>query len=304
MEDILKSLNESIKKATEGTKLYEAVEQIVVDAVDKYIAEHGNTFEIYVDYNDELDDRTWKKIFDSQDPLEAFNELLMDSDWYEWQEYDEIFKQLDLPEEYKEEHDMQIKEYLQERISWSIPFDHYDATLSFDVFLQNPNDHAETDTIIWNEQDGEEVITALDGTIEKLIELQGYNVLDFEEYYQAKMNKKEVQENKFFDNLIEEIENCTYNYGNEVVFLVQGTFSEVAKAIKEGKQITIPADAMCGLHNAGNGSGSILDIKLEKDLTLTIGKDCEVFYKDGYSYNVDETHGLVASAWNTDLIIG
>ena len=50
MEDILKSLNESIKKATEGTKLYEAVEQIVVDAVDKYIAEHGDNFEIYVDY--------------------------------------------------------------------------------------------------------------------------------------------------------------------------------------------------------------------------------------------------------------
>ena len=167
--------------------------------------------------------------------------------------------------------------------------------------MKNPNDNAETDTILWNEQDGEQVITKLDGTIEKLIELQGYNVLDFEKYYEDKVNGKEVQEHKFFDNVIEEIENCTYEYGNEIVFLAQATICGMGNAILEGKQITIPFDAMCGLHNAGNGSGSLLGINLEKDITLTIGKDCEVFYKDGYRYNVDETHGLVSDAWDTTI---
>ena len=113
---------------------------------------------------------------------------------------------------------------------------------------------------------------------------------------------------------MEEIDNVTYDTGNQIVFLVQAPILDMATAIQGKGTITIPSDAMCGLFNGGNGSGSLLGIKLEKDITGSIAdmtkpsyqaRDgvLEVFYKDGYRYNVDEVYGLVASAWNTNVII-
>ena len=296
-------MDEILKQPITLNEISEDTEAQIDSAIKKYIEKHGSEIKLEADYDDELTKEQIIQIFNSKDPTEKFIEIIDEWDWWEMSDsaYEYIIDNLDISDDIRKEYRGEIFNKITNDIAYSIPYDHYNKEVGFDIYLQNPNDHAERDTIIWNEQDGEEIITQLDETIEKLIELQGYNVLDFEKYYQAKKNEKEIQENKFFDDLIEEIENCTYNYGNEIVVLAQAKILDMANAIIDKKQITIPLDATCGLHNAANGSGSLLAIELEKDLNLTIGKDCEVFYKDDYRYNVDETHSLVYGAWQTDV---
>lgn len=305
-QDFSQALQNIVEADDEGELITsEDIEAQIDNAIKKYIEKHGNEIKLEADYDDELTKEQIIQIFNSKNPTEKFIEIIDEWDWWEMSDssYEYIIDNLDISDDIRKEYRGEIFNKITNDITYSIPYDHYNIEVGFDIYLQNPNDHAERDTIIWNEQDGEEIITQLDETIEKLIELQGYNVLDFEKYYQAKKNEKEIQENKFFDDLIEEIENCTYNYGNEIVVLAQAKILDMANAIIDKKQITIPLDATCGLHNAANGSGSLLAIELEKDLNLTIGKDCEVFYKDGYRYNIDETHGLVYGAWQTDVQI-
>ena len=225
----------------------------------------------------------------------------MEGDWNTYDEYKYIVDQLNIDEEYKEEHLDEIMDYVQDHIAYQIPFDHYDSEIGFDVYFKTEDYNG--NTVEWSKAENreKEEIDTIEPSIVKLLESQGYTKEAFIEYYEAKMNEEEVQEQAFFKNLIEEIENCTYNYGNEVVLLCQGSFVEIAAAIRDKKTITIPDNALCGLHNGGNGSGSTLDISLEKPVTGVIGQDLMVYMKDAYHYNVDETHGLVASAWNSDI---
>ena len=118
----------------------------------------------------------------------------------------------------------------------------------------------------------------------------------------------------FLDSVVEEINNCTYDYGNQIVFLVNAPITEMADAIQNGGTLTIPADAMCGFVNCGNGSGSVLEIKLKQPFTGKLrdmkkpayqdnSGDLEAFYYDGYRYNVDEIYGLVNDAWDAKVDI-
>jgi len=57
---------------------------------------------------------------------------------------------------------------------------------------------------------------------------------------------------------------------------------------------------MLGIYNSWNGSGSLLEIELEKPLTLS-SKDIFKIQIEGsrycYEYTVDQTYGLIGSCW-------
>ena len=329
MEDIenfekqMKETNESLNE--EGDLTWEQVEPQVKEAVEAYKKQYDylfkdGSFELYVDYNDNLDESTIKEIFESDAPKDAFYDIIGGWDWFDdaWEEYKEILKNLKLDEDIKEGFRDEIMDYLQENVSYSIPFDHFDENVNFDIFIHDAEEankeytgmlsYTETDE---TDEDGD-YIKEVDGVnpmLEKLLVSQGYTAEQFIEYF----NKGEKGDT-FLDSVVEEINNCTYDYGNQIVFLVNAPITEMAGAIQNGGTLTIPADAMCGFVNCGNGSGSVLEIKLKQPFTGKLrdmkkpayqdnSGDLEAFYYDGYRYNVDEIYGLVNDAWEAKVTI-
>ena len=329
MEDIenfekqMKETNESLNE--EGDLTWEQVEPQVKEAVEAYKKQYDylfkdGSFELYVDYNDNLDESTIKEIFESDAPKDAFYDIIGGWDWYDdaWEEYKEILKNLKLDEDIKEGFRDEIMDYLQENVSYSIPFSHFDENVNFDIFIHDAEEankeytgmlsYTETDE---TDEDGD-YIKEVDGVnpmLEKLLVSQGYTAEQFIEYF----NKGEKGDT-FLDSVVEEINNCTYDYGNQIVFLVNAPITEMADAIQNGGTLTIPADAMCGFVNCGNGSGSVLEIKLKQPFTGKLrdmkkpayqdnSGDLEAFYYDGYRYNVDEIYGLVNDAWDAKVSI-
>lgn len=329
MEDIenfekqMKETNESLNE--EGDLTWEQVEPQVKEAVEAYKKQYDylfkdGSFELYVDYNDNLDESTIKEIFESDAPKDAFYDIIGEWDWYDdaWEEYKEILKNLKLDEDIKEGFRDEIMDYLQENVSYSIPFAHFDENVNFDIFIHDAEEankeytgmlsYTETDE---TDEDGD-YIKEVDGVnpmLEKLLVSQGYTAEQFIEYF----NKGEKGDT-FLDSVVEEINNCTYDYGNQIVFLVNAPITEMADAIQNGGTLTIPADAMCGFVNCGNGSGSVLEIKLKQPFTGKLrdmkkpayqdnSGDLEAFYYDGYRYNVDEIYGLVNDAWEAKVSI-
>ena len=329
MEDIenfekqMKETNESLNE--EGDLTWEQVEPQVKEAVEAYKKQYDylfkdGSFELYVDYNDNLDESTIKEIFESDAPKDAFYEIIGGWDWFDdaWEEYKEILKNLKLDEDIKEGFRDEIMDYLQENVSYSIPFAHFDQNVNFDIFIHDAEEankeytgmlsYTETDE---TDEDGD-YIKEVDGVnpmLEKLLVSQGYTAEQFIEYF----NKGEKGDT-FLDSVVEEINNCTYDYGNQIVFLVNAPITEMADAIQNGGTLTIPADAMCGFVNCGNGSGSVLEIKLKQPFTGKLrdmkkpayqdnSGDLEAFYYDGYRYNVDEIYGLVNDAWDAKVSI-
>ena len=329
MEDIenfekqMKETNESLNE--EGDLTWEQVEPQVKEAVEAYKKQYDylfkdGSFELYVDYNDNLDESTIKEIFESDAPKDAFYDIIGGWDWFDdaWEEYKEILKNLKLDEDIKEGFRDEIMDYLQENVSYSIPFAHFDQNVNFDIFIHDAEEankeytgmlsYTETDE---TDEDGD-YIKEVDGVnpmLEKLLVSQGYTAEQFIEYF----NKGEKGDT-FLDSVVEEINNCTYDYGNQIVFLVNAPITEMADAIQNGGTLTIPADAMCGFVNCGNGSGSVLEIKLKQPFTGKLrdmkkpayqdnSGDLEAFYYDGYRYNVDEIYGLVNDAWDAKVDI-
>ena len=148
---ILKNLNEALKEARslteeEGYGLNEEDFGKVKAAIDSYLEKHkhlfdeNRCFEVYVDYNDTIDESTIEKIFEAVKPLDAFYEIIGDWDWWETAdyEYDEIFNNLELDEDFKAGNRDSIMEYLRDYIGYTIPYGHFDETIGYDVFMKDP----------------------------------------------------------------------------------------------------------------------------------------------------------------------
>lgn len=328
---IIKSLNESIKKALSLTEEYnynlsDENFNTLKTAVDNYIAKYPyhydketRAFEVYVDYKDELDKSTIKEIFESEKPLDAFYDIIGEWDW--WQtadyEYDEIFNNLELDEDFKDEYRDNIREFLQDYIPYSIPYDHFNETIGVDIFLHDADsaNREYYDMLVFEEtdeqdEDGDYIkkLSEINGMLTKFLKMQGYTAEQFIDYFNEKKSGDTL-----LDSLIQEILDTNYGDGRgcQIAFLGSTTILELAKAMQDGGKITIPKSAMCGLVETFNGSGGALNIKLKQDVTGSLkeqGKasyqangDFEIYYKDGYSYNIDDIYGLVASCWDSNI---
>lgn len=300
----LRALNKVINEAygineDENYGMPKEIFDLVDGCIKAYIDDHGDSFDLYADYNDELSDDSITEIFDSINPREAFSDLITDWDWDENAdiEYKEIINNFELSDEIKEEYTLEIEDMVRDRISYSIPFDHYNKTIGLDLYIKCSTD----DALIWAEtenEDDEPKLESVGEPIKKLLEMQGYTVEEFVNFFNENESGSE-----FLESLKKECENTTYNDSTEVVFLGQAQLLDAADAIVDKLRITIPADAICGITDSGNGSGSILGVKLEKDIQGVVGEDFDLFYKNGYHYNVDEICGLVRSAWDAPIAI-
>lgn len=122
-----------------------------------------------------------------------------------------------------------------------------------------------------------------------LIQSQGYEVEDL-------YNEEKVKNSKFLKSLQSEIEE---NYeGGSIVFSKIGVSIEEVFSLKESTEnIIIPKEGVyVGIHNVVNGSSSLLNIQLEKEIILN-NKNAKVMSDIGKSegYLVQEINGIIDS---------
>lgn len=181
----------------------------------------------------------------------------------------------------------------------------------------NIHSQAEADEIIYQ-----------DSMVKRLVEQQGYTMDDlravakdfFHDFYgedgkpesfefTAENGEKNPYDkrfemftathSKFLSTVCQELDNMGYSFG-VVTVLANMSMNDYAKMLQQGSEVTMPKGCMLGVFAPWNGSGSVLEIELDKDFTFK----CEDIFdvqiegvKPDQGYTVDQTYGLVSSAW-------
>lgn len=278
--------------------------------------------EIYTDYNDELCDKSILKICKAENPRETFDEFILecyeDSSWN--CEHDLLKKILEHEEIIAEDLDEDdIVDYVRELHYVKIPFDHYlKQDIAIDIMLDTGD--ANYDFVLnhpfasWYGRDD----TTIDenSAILWLARQQGYQKTALNHA----LRNQEFKESKFLKSVHREISN-TSSHMNAVVFLVKMELREYFQlhdAIQKEKKLNaysypsrrkgrgylmLDKSTTCGLYDAWNGSGGVLEIQLEKDIRLPI-RLIDSAWPDGGrgQYSVSSIWGLCFSEWTDNAV--
>lgn len=154
--------------------------------------------------------------------------------------------------------------------------------------------------------------------IQTLVEDQGHTMAElnkaFDEYSDAvllpafsdgdRLFKEQTEKfGKFIASLASEIANSNQFNIDDFVFLTKVSVEDYARLGDEDATLTFQPGVMCGMYNSHDGSGSVLEVELEKEITVPRSDIAELqiesrVEKHGYDYCVDEVYGLVGTAWN------
>lgn len=145
-----------------------------------------------------------------------------------------------------------------------------------------------------------------DNALAYLVKQQGYDLEEILGIYKA--DKK--SSNPFINSVVEELNSQTYDMGLLTV-LTKASGKDAldllnAIACNYGS-ITFPRNAMLGIFNEWNGSGSCLEIELDKDFIVPCNMVFETQFegcgRNGVSYTVNDTYGLIGSCWKDGVSV-
>lgn len=264
---------------------------------------------MYAVYDDKLMDTQLKAIAEADNKMYAFYDQL---DPYVLECGDDDFFELmrELGERWREkiyEADEDAEPW--EAVQWDVQdivTDLVDFRFEYEHFLKQDV----RVNIILNTGDGNYDFTCnnlanfyADGTIPPessllwLVKQQGYTKTQL---------RRAIQRGKFQDSrllksiYVECINSPTLM--NALTFFVTMQLKDYIAWMDGGGDITLSRDTACGLWNPWTGGGSVLEIELEKDVTIP-AKYCEAAM-DGVrgQYSVDDVYGMMHSFW-TDSVV-
>ena len=299
--------------------------------VDRKLPGDHYEFEVFCDYRDELSESTLADISRSDYPRDVFdkcmNDMLVNAEDYYYPELlKEIKKELD-DDEWEESED-EIKEWVDEHVSWFMPEDHFnkdvDVVISLDVGDMN-YDFTKCNILNW--------YGTCDGGIG---ELESMSPIHWLASQQGKLDelKSALGENidqgtdfqtengysNFTKTVIQELQNAC-SHMNTLIFGVKMPlfdFIKLKELIKADEELnksytyedrkgenkfTVTKDAMCGLYDIWSGGGSVLEIELEKDVEIPtkaifdVWIDCRGCKANGRGYDVYDVYGITSSAY-------
>lgn len=317
-ESILKGFHKKLNEANiqdlyVQTGLSEKdVEKIVNEAVKEYAKEINGKVEIPIDSYEllsiEKDKEFLKAIYHSSGSAKdtAFEQI---DEWYRNAEVDAIYDittaiseivanklgiSSDEVLDYGELRDL-IDDLAAENISVEIPYDKILDKCEINMVAINSNE-LYSNSLKWEEKDGEEQLVGVDKEIEEFIKSQGYTVEQFIEAWNT--DKK----GGFLGTLCDEIDE-TINNGNEgvLVFLARvplRTAIDMMDAERDNKSVEVSDDSMCGIVNFGDGSGGTLEINLAKNYKITDLKSWDFVPDVVLTYGIDRIYGLSGRAWD------
>lgn len=294
----------------------------------------GNYFEyeIFVNYDENIGESSLARISRSDNPRETLDDELSEwifnaEDYY----YPELLKTLEKNILEYDEYEEEIRDWLDEHVSWYLPDKVYEQEVDVVISLDTgdcSSDFTECNIlnfygngiltkdspIRWlaKQQDKlEEVESALAEEID-----QGTDFYDGEEYSDY---------SNFTRSIIQELQNAC-SHMNTLIFLVKMPLNEYISLRelvaseerlnnsytygnrKGVKSFTIDKNSMCGLYDIWSGGGSVLEIELEKDVTIPtkaifdIWIDCRGCKANGRGYDVYDVYGLDSSAFTGNII--
>jgi len=125
-----------------------------------------------------------------------------------------------------------------------------------------------------------------------LLHSQGYTLKDF---------KNNDGSNKFLNSLDFEISEIL-SHMNALTVLIDIEVIDYFKLLEDKKDITLDKSIMLGAFDCWNGSGSHLEIDLEKDITIKNKNINRIILEDTsnqkYEYSVNHVYGLIGSCWS------
>lgn len=300
--------------------------------------------EIYVDYRDEgLQSDTIAELLEHNNPMEAFEDKL--DEWaFDWEldwGFSEMERKLrgnltDEEEEFWEENEEEVREWLQEHVYWYYNKDDFRTDVKVNIMLDTGDGNSdftknnilnyygisggyghngeikEESSILWLAKQQKKA-TILRKRCKEYAKGCRY---ENGEYVGSK-----ATDDKFIESVVQELENLP-SHMSTLTFLVRMDLFELfelQRAIKlqeplahkydprksEGNgYIVLSKDAECGLFDPWWGGGSVFEIELDKDVVIPIKYiwKANVERNGGsWNYGIDEVYGMCDSCWRECL---
>lgn len=277
------------------------------DRISAWVKEnYPNGIELYADYRDEISPNEAQEILNAKYPSEKFIEWIYEAymdyaDDETRHAYKKMTDDLELEDDYGENWDAFMDEcycvypenhFLKQVFDCDIFIDSGDWDSEFDVNIMYPMYNALGKALSPKEIDNENVILWL-------AKKQGYTKTQLWKYMNSYAYRKNNR-NVFLDSCYQECLN-TLSDLNGLVFCKKFTLGELID-IKENKlDVKVAKDINGGLFNRWWGSGSLLEIELEKDMVVTQDEIFDIRIDDAIrrtvGYGIDDVYGMCSSFW-------
>jgi hypothetical protein len=287
--------------------------------------------EIYTDYCERDALASWKKeIFNADNPEEKICELI--EQWEVDYAYDSDcgYEQLwrttkdNLSDEWLElylENETEMEDFIRDKFYFYYDRSEFNCNIHVNIMVDCGNmntDYTEDNVLNYY---GEGKMPEL-SSVRWLAKQQGKEK-ELEETLEKYVNDEVSYENiedKFCKSCIQEFENLSSHMGT-MTFLVNMPIMEVSRLISLQNEnflkeyeydprnhpcksyIEFGKETECGLFTTWDGSGSVLEIEIEKNVQIPL-MYCK-FCPDGarvYGYDVDEVYGLIGSCWKDSYL--
>lgn len=284
--------------------------------------------EIYADYCDCAQDDTIINWCKADNPREAFYDDLFH--WYQESTFeceDELVatvKENWTDTEYAfDENEEFIRAWIREHVSVKLPDKHYlHQKVCVDIIVDTGDenfDYVSNDVFPHYNGRREDVIPE-EASILWLARQQGYK----KSQLNRAMRYCDFSGSELLKSIRSEVHNCS-SHMNALTFFVEMTVEQLfdlQEALKDNgkndpplkkdeyrcvwerkgrRKIVLDKDAVCGLYDNWCGAGSVLDIKLEKDVVLPMKYISTAWPDGGRGYGAASVYGVSSDMWTPTL---
>lgn len=261
---------------------------------DQYVAD------IHAEYTDEFEKGTIIKIANSDNPRDAFFEQFEEFGYFDYEfGYLLDFLYENLEDEYLDNQDI-IIDWVTDNVSFNLPYNHY---LKQDILVNiiadtgdGDYDYTLNNFLNYDAPDVKDLEIEKASSILWLVKQQGYTKKDLLNVIKGKYDRKD----KFLDSLYDELLNSC-SCINALTFSVQMTLGDYMDLLENKSDIKLGKDTSCGLVNFWNGSGSLLNICLNKEVVIP-RKFARITVDGGVGYSIQSIYGMMSSHWTETLV--
>lgn len=323
------------KIETESMMMELFKEKIKTIIKENYYPNEDGGIEMYLDYRDELPNKSLYEIMSSDYPRERFNDKMGEwteegEDYYIPELYGTIRQNLSNEEiEFYEENEDEIKEWIQENYYFYYDTNHFNKEVNVNIILDTGNCNYDftCDNVLNYYSESKKFDE--NSSILWLSRQQGKEnefkeaVKQFEpgHYEDGKWIGRTENTDAFIESVIQELENLPSHMGT-LTFLVKMKlfdYFDLREAMAAEKNlndsyvlserkgtgyIVLDKQTECGLFNSWSGAGSCLEIKLEKDVVLPLKYIFAAEIETGksqYGYSVNDVYGLCDYCWKNTV---
>lgn len=273
--------------------------------------------EIYTDYYDEFDKNTLIKAFKHNNPIEYLENKLCE--WSYDYKYDYALPEIkeEIKQKMSEEdkiiteifYEDDFNEWCDEHIYYYYDWNDFNKIIKVNIVIDSGDaatDFSCNSILNYYGTAGQDECNIDErSSIMWLANQQGKGNETEKEICYVFENNERKSNDKFINSVITELENLP-SYCGMLTFLVEMTIEDLCKLKAKDKDFTkiiISKNTMCGLFESWNGSGSVLEIELDKDIEIPKEMIWDAWMEGTkpHGYDIDEVYGLIDSAWHGNL---